>query len=222
MTRKVITVDGLAGSGKSTLSKLLAEKLGFIHFNSGLLYRVIGYLAIQAGVSREDEDAVLNVMQQKKISLTKKDGLMIDGVVCPEPLIRTPDVSEAASKVAAHPKVREALIELQRTVFPEDSIVAEGRDMGTVIFPDADLKFFVTAATETRVKRRLAQLGLSEGDNGDLASQIEREIIERDKRDSERAIAPTVAAKDAIWVDNSTLPLPEVVQNMYEKASQLL
>ncbi len=220
MARKVITVDGLAGSGKSTLSKLLAERLGYVHFNSGLLYRVIGYLAIQSGVSRDDEDAVLTVMQQKKISLTKKDGLMIDGVTCPEPLIRTPDVSEAASKVAAHPKVREALIELQRTVFPEDNIVAEGRDMGTVIFPNADLKFFVTAATETRVKRRMAQLGLTD-EKSDLIKQIEREIIERDKRDSERAVAPTVAAKDAVQVDNSSLPLAEVVQNMYEKASQL-
>lgn len=220
MTRKVITVDGLAGSGKSTLSKLLAEKLGYVHFNSGLLYRVIGYLAIQSGVNRDNEDAVTTVMQQKKISLTKKDGLMIDGVVCPESLIRTPDVSEAASKVAAHPKVREALIELQRTVFPEDNIVAEGRDMGTVIFPNADLKFFVTAATETRVKRRMAQLGLTD-EKSDLIKQIEREIIERDKRDSERAVAPTVAAKDAIQVDNSTLPLADVVQNMYEKALQL-
>jgi len=217
--RAVITVDGLAGSGKSTLARLLAERLGFVHFSSGLFYRALGYLALAESRDAGNVEHALALLQHHAVELRMEGGVLIDGALLGEELYR-PRVSEATSIVASLEAVRAALVAKQRSVFPGRSLVAEGRDMGTVIFPDADLKFFIRADRAVRVKRRLSQLGYEPSLDGVrvncLKEDIEIEIDERDRRDSERSTAPTVAAADAIIVDNSSQTLTVVVQSMYD------
>lgn len=211
--RKVITVDGHAGSGKTTLARRLAERLGYSHFSSGLLYRGLGLLALRHGVALQDEQSLVELLSHHEVAIIAdskgKSILCIDGTVQNESEVQATDVSEASSIVSAFPAVRKALVPFQREAFPGTNIVAEGRDMGTVIFPDAPVKFFVEVDVDTRVTRRLAQIGVSE----DSEETIRREIIERDKRDSERDCSPTKAAEDAVIIDNSS-SLEEVLGRM--------
>ena len=222
--RNVIAVDGLAGSGKTALSRLLAGKLDYVHLSTGLVYRALGWLALENGVGFEDTPGLLDLLKTHEVEF-RSDGkasaaLYIDGQRC-GPKIHLPEVSEAASVTSRHLAVREALLELQRQAFPGQNIVAEGRDMGTVVFPTARVKFFIQASQEMRIERRLLQLQselrISNGDTlNSLKKQIEMEILDRDERDSKRLISPTVAAPDAIIIDNSRQTLTEVVQNMYD------
>lgn len=224
--RIVITVDGLAGSGKTTLSRELAKLLGFAHFNSGILYRAVGFLALHNGVSPDDGAALAELISAHTIELDLdaqlSSQLIIDGNVRSGEL-HQPPVSDAASRVAASPEVRAALIDVQRSAFPGHNLVAEGRDMGTVIFPDANLKFFVDADLEVRTERRLAQLREApenaSKDDKLLKKELEVEINERDKRDIRRAVAPTVAADDAVHINNSGQTLTQVLQNMYDSVA---
>ncbi len=225
--RTVITVDGLAGTGKTTLSRLLAQKLGFIHFSTGLLYRVVGYLALKHNIDAEDGGQLAQLLSQNQIRL-ESDGLSARVLVNGQdisPQLHSPRVSEATSKIARHAEVRNALIDVQRSAFGDLPLVAEGRDMGTVIFPEAKVKFFVQASEDVRVARRLAQLKQDAGGNErcdfkDLESQMRIEILERDQRDASRELAPTCAAQDAIIIDNSSETLTQVVENMYAAVSQ--
>ena len=224
--RKVITIDGLAGSGKTSISRALAERTGFAHFNSGLLYRSVGFLALSNGVGVEDEAALDILLRQNSIELLYVDGvpqLRINGVVINRGgELQAPEISEAASRAAALPAVRAHLIKLQREAFPGVNIVAEGRDMGTVVFPEADLKFFIEASVDIRMNRRVDQLlqGASDGksEREKLEKQIEIEILERDARDRGRAISPTIPAPDAILVDNSAVSLTQLVSHLYDTA----
>lgn len=222
--RHVITVDGLAGSGKTALSKALAHRLGYVHLSTGLVYRALGWLALLNRVGFEDTPGLLDLLKVHSVEFKAADGysaeLLIDGVKGSEKL-HLPEVSEAASVTSRHLAVREALLDLQRDACPGSNIVVEGRDMGTVVFPHAAVKFFVRASQEIRIQRRLSQLeselGIVNGEAlNSLKRQIEIEIIERDERDSKRLISPTVAARDAILIDNSSQTLTEVVQNMYD------
>lgn len=227
MSRKVITVDGLAGSGKSTLARLLAEKLGFVHLNTGLLYRAVGYLALKENVDRNDEIALGKMIARHRISLSMKGdalAVLLDGTDIVSEL-QSPEVSESTSMVSRFAVVRTALMDLQRSACPERPIVAEGRDMGTVVFPDAPLKFFVTADEAVRVERRLQQLlqaaGKGSADSAartELLGKIGKEIAERDQRDTRRSVAPTLAAPDAVTVDNSTKSLEEIVAELVAHA----
>lgn len=225
--RAVITVDGLAGSGKTTLARLLAQDIGFIHLNSGLLYRGLGWLAIQHGLERAGEAQLLELLAGHRFSLVVDEQgasrLQIGSTVRGDELF-DPSVSDAASRLSPFEGVRSALLDAQREAFPGYPIVAEGRDMGTVVFPGASLKFFITADAGIRASRRLAQLeqqrgGITEEQREELKRALEQEITERDRRDQQREISPTVAARDALTLDNSSVTLTDMVKAMYASAA---
>lgn len=223
-TFTVVTVDGLAASGKTTLSQMLAERLSFVHFNSGLLYRVVGWLAIRNRVPYSDEQAIIRLLDKHAIVCRRAEAkfvVEVDGLEVPRDELQTPAVSEATSSVAVHSLVRERLLPLQRDLAEQYPLVAEGRDMGTVVFPAAPLKFFVGAAESVRAERRLRQLVEQRGAQGDLNQlkrELEIEIHARDARDAQRSVAPTVEAPDAIYVDNGAQTLTEVLDTMYHFA----
>jgi CMP/dCMP kinase len=219
-SRNVVTVDGLSGSGKTTLSRLLAEKLGFVHLNSGLLYRAIGFLGLRylSQPFRNEEAERLLGKHGVRLALAagNEPAVFINELLCREDL-GTPEISQAASQLSAFPAVRKALLDAQRVAFPGSSLVAEGRDMGTVVFPEAPLKFFITAEEGVRAERRRAQL-----EKGGITIQpgdLEREIRERDHRDATRSISPTIPAPDAIILDNSRETLTSLVDRMYNFAA---
>ncbi len=221
--RIIITVDGLAGSGKTSLSKALAAELGYVHFSSGILYRSLAWLVRQNQVDPEDHQAVAATLAKHKIELQinqqNSSIVLIDDELRGAEL-HTPENSEMTSRVSVIAEVRAGLLEVQRNAFQGRNLVAEGRDMGTVVFPDAPLKFFIDVDVETRVARRLQQLiterpNISQEERNLLKKQMEIEIVERDQRDQERVEAPTVAATDAIIVDNSGQSLTQAVQSMY-------
>lgn len=217
-TRKVIAMDGMAGSGKTTLAKMLAERLGFCHLNTGLLYRGIGWFLLHNDINPDDENDVTASLNKCRLELLldKKVGqpaLYLNG----EPVtvdVNTLEVSEATSKSSRWKSVRDHLMLAQRNALAGHHIVAEGRDMATVVFPDAPLKFFVTADVDVRVVRRLSQLK-----SGSVSPEaIKKEIMERDARDTTRENSPTIPAKDSIMVDNSLESLTDIVQRLYDVA----
>lgn len=218
MMRKVITIDGLAGSGKTTLARELAKKTGFMHLNSGLLYRGVAFLCLNAGISPRKETQIVSLVANKlpKLEVWNSEPRLIIENTDLTLELQGPDVSEAASLLSVHAGVRQLLLDAQKNAFPGYNLIAEGRDMGTVVFPAAHLKFFIQVDTQTRVTRRIKQLQ-NKGQSFS-PSDIEREIIERDARDSERSVSPTVAASDAVGIDNSKLDLTQVVEIMYTAA----
>lgn len=226
MVRPVVTIDGLAGSGKSSIAFELARRLGFALLNSGLLYRSIGVSALQRCIPLEDEGALILLTEKLHPKLELNDAG--ESTVCTTegvleiPELSAPSVSDAASKISGFEGVRRALMSAQRDAFlSAPGLVAEGRDMGTVVFPDANLKFFVETPLELRISRRLSQLAKTTGESEDeLKKRIKIEILERDQRDIARAVAPTIAAPDAIKVANGEVSLTQVVENLYDFASR--
>jgi cytidylate kinase len=221
MQRDVITVDGLGASGKSALAKGLAQKLGYGHLNSGLLYRVVGYLVLKEGCSAADGDSVVAVMKRHTISLQRDQSgetvVAIDGKVMGAELL-APEISDAASTVARHQAVRDILLPIQRAAFQPLGVVAEGRDMGTVVFPEAQMKFFVTAPAEIRAARRFSQLQGTP--QQDTIENITAALKERDHRDSTSAVGTTKQAQGAILIDNSKGTLEQTLETMLEMVQQ--
>ena len=216
--RDVITVDGVGASGKSALARLLAARLGYGHLNSGLLYRAAGWLVARAGIDPNDPQRVITELSEHSISLDKgaesRTVVVIDGVVCGDEL-HSSEVSMAASLVARYQAVRDRFTALQRAAFAPGGVVAEGRDMGTIIFPDARVKFFVEGRLDVRARRRYEQLkGTPQAAS---LEEISRDLSARDARDAARAVAPAKPAPGAVVVDNSDRPLEEVVESMYER-----
>lgn len=214
----VITVDGSAASGKTALARKLAEALGFQHLNSGLLYRGVAWLALQEKVPATDEQAILELLKVNPLTLGVSSAgaceLLVGTTPCHADLTAS-IVSSTASVVAQLPKVRTLLLEPQRDAFPGHGIVAEGRDMGTIVFPNAPVKFFVDARLEVRAARRWAQMS-ARGENV-TQDDVARELRERDMNDSTRLHAPMVKSEESIVVDNSDRTLEETVAAMVQE-----
>ena len=198
----VIAIDGPAGAGKSSVARAVAERLGFTYLDSGAMYRCVAFTCLEWGADPEQSGEATSTSESIEISF--EDGeVLIDGVPVSEE-IRTPEVTEAASKVAVHKGVREAMVTEQRRMIEAGRYVAEGRDIGTVVSPGSPLKIFLTASPEERARRRAAQSG------GD-ADEILAAQNERDRRDSEREHGALATAEDAVEIDTSDLSIDDVV-----------
>jgi cytidylate kinase len=210
----VVTIDGPAGAGKSSVAKLLARRLGYRLLDTGAIYRSVALVAKQRDVSWTDANGTAAIARDLDIRFDfvgEKNHVFVGGEDVTS-AIRTPDVSQGASQVSAHPEVRAALLDLQRRLGAGGGVVVEGRDTGTVVFPAAEAKFFLTATDLERTKRRVAELAA----NGTAVDfdQTLREIRERDQRDASRDVAPMVPAADAMIVDSSTQTLEQVVESL--------
>jgi cytidylate kinase len=213
----VITIDGPSGSGKGTISQALAKQLGWHHLDSGALYRLLAYAALQGSLDLADEAALIALAGQLSASyrLPTADNptILLDGVDVGDAL-RTEGCAEAASKAAALPAVRQALLAWQRHYRQSPGLIADGRDMGSTVFPDATLKLFLTARPEVRAERRYNQLK-NKGINVDLAALI-GEVEARDRRDMSRKASPLKPATDALIIDNSDLGEAATLQQVLE------
>ncbi len=208
----VITIDGPSGSGKGTISQLLAKKLGWHFLDSGALYRILALAALKQHIDLLDAEVLEQLALNLDLQFTNGKIILMGQDVTDE--IRSEPCSVAASKVAALPKVRKALLKRQRDFRQAPGLVADGRDMGTVVFPDAKLKIFLTASQEQRALRRYRQLQ-EQGINVSL-SDVSDDLSQRDKRDQERTIAPLKPAKDAIIIDTTKLSIDEVLNKVME------
>lgn len=207
-----IAVDGPAGAGKSTISRAAAKTLGFIYVDTGALYRTVALNVIRNGESLDDVQAIISVLPSTDISLKFEDGQqkVMLGNEDVSDLIRTPEVSMGASKVSAVPEVRDFLFELQQKIARENNCVMDGRDIGTVVLPNAQLKVFLTASPEERARRRCKEF-LEKGEQVSF-DEVLRDIEQRDYNDSHRAIAPLKQSDDAVLLDTSNLNLEESIQ----------
>jgi cytidylate kinase len=203
----VIAIDGPTASGKGTIAERVARALGFRYLDSGALYRLVAWRALRQGIDPADEAAVarLAATMEPRFAGGRVD---VDGVDVTD-AIRDEAISRAASQVAVHPQVRQALLDLQRSRRLPPGLVADGRDMGTVVFPDATLKVYLTASVEARAKRRYKQL-IEKGFPANIAT-LSQELRARDRRDSERTASPLKPAEDAYQLDSSELAIDEVV-----------
>ena len=216
----IIAIDGPAGAGKSTIASRLARKLGYTNLESGAMYRALALKAIEWDVSFDDEAALLDLAKKSRIKLEPSLGgnrVLLDGKDV-SARIRERDVSEAASRVSVNPKVREWMVDRLRELGTGGGVIMEGRDIGTKVFPDADLKIFLDADPVVREQRRLDQQKI----RGPSAEATAAELRERDHRDRTRATSPLVPAPDAVIIDSTNLPEDEVLRRIEELVEQKL
>lgn len=210
-----IAIDGPGGAGKSTVARAVAKQLGFIYVDTGAIYRAIGLKFVRTGKSFTNEN-IISVLPGTELSLTHIDGeqhIIIDGEDVSS-LIRTQEISSAASKVSAVPEVRVFLLDLQRDIARKNNVIIDGRDVGTVILPNAEVKIFLTANVEVRARRRHRELMAKGLETPDTFERVLKEVAERDKADSERATAPLKPAEDAVLVDTSDMDFEQSVQTV--------
>jgi cytidylate kinase len=213
----IIAIDGPAGSGKSTVAKRVARRLGYRYLDTGAMYRALAFRALASGVSPSDEDKVTAIARRDEVTFAHEPGEPLPSrvFIAGEDVtsaIRTPSVDDAVSAVAKLPQVRSAMLEQQRHLGHGSDIVVEGRDIGTVVFPDAAVKVFLTASPLERAKRRAAQQAAA-GSHVD-AGEVLESIVRRDAADSSREVAPLIAAKDAFELDTTGLTIDEVVERI--------
>lgn len=210
----IIAIDGPAGAGKSTIASRLARKLGYVNLESGAMYRALALKAISKDLSLDDEAALVQLAEGSTIRLEPTLGgnrTLLDGKDVSS-RIRERDVTEAASRVSVHPKVRAWMVEHQRAMGAGGGVVMEGRDIGTKVFPDADLKIFLDADPVVREQRRMAQQKIS----GDVAASVAADLRERDRRDRTRAASPLVAAEDAVVINSTPMSEDDVLAKVEE------
>ncbi len=209
-----IAIDGPAGAGKSSTAKLVAKKLGYIYVDTGALYRTVGLYSIRKGIDTKNAEKVIATLPDVKVELKFVDGaqhVFLNGEDVSE-AIRTPEASMGASNVSAIPKVREFLFDLQRKIAAENDCIMDGRDIGTVVLPNADVKIFLTTSVEERANRRYKEM-LEKGEEADYNDILE-DIKKRDYQDSHREIAPLKQAEDAIYVDNGGYNLEDGAEDL--------
>lgn len=206
-----IAIDGPAGAGKSTIAKALAEKLGYVYVDTGAMYRAMAYFFLQKGIGKEDEPAITAAVDGADVTIRYEDGaqqVFLNGENVTG-FLRTEEVGNMASQTSVYPSVRKKLVALQQKLAKTTDVIMDGRDIGTCVLPDAQVKIYLTASTQTRAKRRFDEL-LQKGATPDL-KQIEADIKERDYRDMHRECSPLKQAEDALLVDSSELGVDEVV-----------
>jgi cytidylate kinase len=225
LPKLIVAIDGPAGSGKSTVTHLLAKRLGYVHIDTGALYRAVALQAKEKGVAIDDAAALGKIAGECKLSFQWENdtnqiflnGRNVSG------LIRTPEISMAASKISAHGEVRQALLGLQRDMGKPGGVVLEGRDIGTVVFPNAHIKFYLTATVDSRARRRMVELE-EKGTFLDF-EEVKKQVIERDRGDTERKVAPLRKAEDAIEIDTTNMTVEQVVSTLatmaHERANAL-
>ncbi len=211
-----IAIDGPAGAGKSTIAKKVAKELGFIYVDTGAMYRAMALFFIRQNVKPEEKEKVETLCRQAKITICYKDGqqlVLLNGEDVTG-LIRQEEVGNMASATSAIPQVRAQLLSLQQDLANSENVVMDGRDIGTVVLPDAQVKIYLTASAKVRAARRCLEL-IQRGEEADEAV-IEAQIIERDQRDMNREISPLRQAQDAVLVDSSEMNIEEVVEKILE------
>ena len=211
-----VAIDGPAGAGKSTAAKNLAKRLNIVYIDTGAMYRAMGLKALRLGHDPADREAVLPMLDTTEITLRHADGtqhIYLDGEDV-SGLIRTEEVSQAASVISTIPEVREKLVELQRAIAAEQSVVMDGRDIGTVVLPDARYKFYITASAEVRAMRRYLEYEQKGKLDGRDLGGILAEILERDDRDMNRPVAPLRPADGAVIIDTGALTIDEVTETV--------
>ena len=207
-----IAIDGPSGAGKSTVAKAVAKELGIVYVDTGALYRTVGYYVRGQGIAREDVAGILRCLPQIRIEVRYENGaqhVYLNGEDLGDK-IREPEISMYASAVSAVPAVRDFLLDTQRDIAAHNDVIMDGRDIGTVILPDAEIKIFMFASAEARAKRRTLELAAKGIDA--KYEDVLREMEERDRNDREREVAPAVAAKEAIMMDNSDMTPEQNVQ----------
>lgn len=215
-----VAIDGPAGAGKSTIAKKLAKELDYIYVDTGAMYRAMALYMIEQKTDIQHMDTVRSACDAITIDIRYSDGeqqVILNGRNVND-FIRTEAVSEMSSKISAIPEVRAKLLSLQRSLAAASNVIMDGRDIGTCVLPNAQLKIFLTASVEVRAKRRYDELA-AKGEQCNLA-EIEKDISERDYRDMHREIAPLKAAEDAVMLDSSDLNIDEVVEAIYEHAKK--
>ena len=214
--RMIVAIDGPSGAGKSTLAKRLAKELGFTYLDTGAMYRALGLKVLRDNTDIANEQELQQVLGQTKIDLSEADGrvyVFLDGIDVTE-LIRAPEVSQMASKVSALNPVRRRMLELQQALGTKGGVVAEGRDIGTVVFPGAEVKIYLEASPAERARRRFEELRKA-GKDVTFEATL-RELEERDKRDTERDLAPLRKAKDAFVINSSSLSADAVAESVMQ------
>jgi len=212
MSVRVVTIDGPAGAGKSSAARALATRLGFAHVDTGAMYRAVGVLAQEQGIGLDDDDALARALSGWRFEVDPARGaIVVDGRDL-STVIRRPDAGELASRVSTRPVVRERLVALQRQLGAAGGVVMEGRDIGTVVFPDALVKLYLTASPAVRAERRARELRAL-GEQVDEAA-LARDLAERDRRDAGRSHSPLRPAPDAVVLDTTSLTLDAVVDAM--------